>query len=69
MTPSQLTSGSVLSLDFDFCNATFSLFTLKVGQVYLPERFESVLVWSEMCTVQDLVDLTKLMGSSRSREG
>lgn len=58
MTPIQLTSGSVLILNFDFCNASFSVFASKVGQVYLLEGFEHVLTWSEMCTVQNIVGVT-----------
>lgn len=58
----------MLVLDFDSFNE-FSLFALNVEHVYLLARFERVVVWSEVCTVQRLVGVTKLMGSSRSRGG
>ena len=62
MSATQLTSVSVVVLNFAFCNAIriFITFALNVEQAYLLARFEHVLIWSKMCTGQNLVDITKL---------
>jgi len=58
VTPTHLTSVSVVILDFAFCNAmhTFFMFALNGEPAYLLARFEHLLMWSKMCMVQNLVD-------------
>lgn len=69
MTATQLTSVSVVVLNFAFCNAIsiFITFALNVEQAFLLARFEHVLVWSKMCTVQNLVGITKLTPFKKQR--